>query len=34
MSMVMNFAPAVVMVLLISSLMVSRLEVGMPALPG
>jgi hypothetical protein len=34
MLMVMNFAPAVEMVLLISSLMVSKSAVGVPALPG
>jgi hypothetical protein len=34
MSIVMNFAPAVEMVLLISSVMVSKLAVGVPALPG
>jgi hypothetical protein len=34
MSMVMNFAPWVDMMLLIKSLTVSRLAVGVPALPG
>jgi hypothetical protein len=34
MSMVINFAPAVEMVLLIGSLMVGRLAVGLPTLPA